>query len=546
MTAISTSATTAAGCWWGCFEPMGKPIPPGQLDAHFAFSLLPEDWDHFEPMMERALHRLPPLETAEVKMLLNGPESFTPDGTFMLGETAETRGLFLGCGMNSVGLASGGGAGMNLAHCILHGHTAMDLGEADAKRFAPVFDRVEHLMARAPEILGTHYDIAYPGKQLATARNLRRLPLDAAYRAAGAHFGQVYGWERPLYFGKTAEPVLRFDRPDWFENVRAEVMAAHEEAAIFDASPFGKIDVAGPDAEAFLRTVCAGQMGRAPGAVIYTAMLNDRGTFESDLTAQRLAPDHYRLFVGTAAIKRDMAWLARWSEGFDVTLRDVTGDWAVLGLMGPAAPGIARALGGDPLLDLGYFRHGPARLAGCEVRGARLSYVGEAGWEIACRAGDAPALYAAMTAAGARPAGLYAQTSMRIEKGFCAMGHELDGDLSPIETGARVRHARLRRLHRLRGARGAAREGGGEPAGLPELRGRCGGSHRSRTDLLGRADPRPDDLLRLSDTGSAGRWPSASPGSRSRTARPWRSTSPASGSRHGSPEGRSSTPMGAG
>ncbi|MEO1458283.1 MAG: aminomethyltransferase family protein [Pseudomonadota bacterium] len=141
------------------------------------------------------------------------------------------------------------------------------------------------------------------------------------------------------------------------------------------------------------------------------------------------------MFVGTAAIKRDMAWLARWSEGFDVRLRDVTGDWAVLGLMGPAAPRVARALGGDPLLDLGYFRHGPARLAGCEVRGARLSYVGEAGWEITCRAGDAPALYAAMTGAGARPAGLYAQTSMRIEKGFCAMGHELDGDLSPIETG---------------------------------------------------------------------------------------------------------------
>ena len=195
--------------------------------------------------MERALHRLPPLETAEVKMLLNGPESFTPDGTFMLGETAETRGLFLGCGMNSVGMAAGGGAGMNLAHCIVHGHTAVDLAEADAKRFAPVFNSVEHLMARAPEILGTHYDIAYPGKQLKTARGLRPLPLHAEYAAAGAHFGQVYGWERPLFFGKTAEPVLRFERPDWFDQVRDEVLAAHVAAAIFDASPFGKIDVRG-------------------------------------------------------------------------------------------------------------------------------------------------------------------------------------------------------------------------------------------------------------------------------------------------------------
>ncbi|MEM6676948.1 MAG: glycine cleavage T C-terminal barrel domain-containing protein, partial [Pseudomonadota bacterium] len=388
-------------------------------------------------------------------------------GTFMLGETAETRGLFLGCGMNSVGMASGGGAGMNLAHCILHGHTAMDLGEADAKRFAPVFDRVEHLMARAPEILGTHYDIAYPGKQLRTARDLRRLPLDAAYRAAGAHFGQAYGWERPLYFAKTAEPVMRFDRPDWFENVRAEVMAAHQHAAIFEASPFGKIDVTGPDAEAFLLQTCAGSMSRAPGAVIYTAMLNARGTFESDLTAHRLTPDHYRLFVGTGAIKRDMAWLKRASEGFDVTLRDVTEAWAVLALMGPEAARVAKALDGEALLDLGYFKHGPARLAGVSVRAARLSYVGEAGWEITCRSQDARTLYAAMIAAGARPAGLFAQTSMRIEKGFCAMGHELDGDLSPIDVGLGVA---TRRCGGFTGAEGlAARRDAGAPNRLVSL-----------------------------------------------------------------------------
>ena len=146
----------SGGLLVGCFEPQGKPIAPGSLDANFAFGLLPEDWDHFEPMMELALKRLPALQTAEVKMLLNGPESFTPDGTFMLGETAETRGLFLGCGMNSVGMASGGGAGMNLARYIVHGAPTYDLSEADAKRFAPIFNSVEHLMARAPEILGTH------------------------------------------------------------------------------------------------------------------------------------------------------------------------------------------------------------------------------------------------------------------------------------------------------------------------------------------------------------------------------------------------------
>ncbi|TDK44490.1 GcvT family protein [Antarcticimicrobium luteum] len=425
----------SGGLLVGCFEPMGKPIAPGVLDETFEFGLLPEDWDHFEPMMLNALHRLPALETAEVKMLLNGPESFTPDGSFMLGETAETRGLFLGCGMNSVGIASGGGAGMNLAHCIVHGHTAYDLGEADAKRFAPVFNSAEHLIARAPEILGTHYEIAYPGRQLSTARDLRRLPLDAEYRAARAHMGQVYGWERPLYFNKTEEPRPSFARPDWFENTRAEVTAAHERAALFDASPFGKIEVKGPDAEAFLLHTCAGFMGRPPGSVIYTAVLNARGTFESDLTAQRIAPDHYRLFTGTNAIARDLAWFRRHAEGYDVTLTDSTEDYAVLGLMGPDAARIAVEIGAPELNGIGYFKQGEAQIASHHVRAARLSYVGEAGWEITCRAENAPAIYAALTAAGATPAGLYAQTSMRIEKGFCAMGHELDSDVTPIAAG---------------------------------------------------------------------------------------------------------------
>ncbi len=425
----------SGGLLVGCFEPMGKPIKPGVLDENFEFGLLGEDWEHFEPMMMNALHRLPALEHAEVKMLLNGPESFTPDGMFMLGETAETKGLFLGCGMNSVGLASGGGAGMNLAHCIVHGHTAYDLGEADAKRFAPIYNSLDHLMARAPEILGTHYDIAYPGKQLKTARGLRAMPLDREYKAAGAHFTQVYGWERPAYFGKTAEPRMTFERPDWFENVKAEVMAAHEKAAIFDASTFGKIEVQGPDAEAFLQKTCASNMAKTPGSAIYTAVLNARGTYESDITAHRIADDHYRLFVGTNAIKRDLTWFARQSDGFDVTLTDSTEDYAVLGLMGPEAARIIAECGAAELNDLGYFKVGPAYLADCHVRAVRMSYVGEAGWELTMRADNAAKIYAALTSAGAVPAGMFAQTSMRVEKGFAAMGHELDSDVTPIEAG---------------------------------------------------------------------------------------------------------------
>ncbi len=423
----------SGGLLVGCFEPMGKAIEPGILDEHFEFGLLGEDWDHFEPMMMNALHRLPALETAEVKMLLNGPESFTPDGTFMLGEAAETKGLFYGCGMNSVGIASGGGAGMNLAHCILHGHTAYDLGETDAKRFAPVFNRIEHLMARAPEILGTHYEIAYPGRQLATARNLRQMPLDPEHRAAVAYMGQFYGLERPLYYGATTTPNMTFGRPDWHDNVGTEVMAAHQSAAIFDASSFGKIEITGPDAETFLQHVCAGNMAKPAGSVVYTAILNARGTYESDITGQRLAADHYRLFVGTNAIKRDLAWFRSHSDGYDVTLTDSTDRYAVLGLMGPDATRVADEIGAPELNDIRYFKVGEAHIAGNHVRAMRMSYVGEAGWEITCLAENASAIFAAITAAGATPAGLFAQTSMRIEKGFCAMGHELDSDITPYE-----------------------------------------------------------------------------------------------------------------
>ena len=311
----------SGGLLVGCFEPMGKAIDPDKLGEDFAFGLLEEDWDHFEPMMQNALHRLPVLADCEVKMLLNGPESFTPDGSFLLGETAETQGLFLGCGMNSVGVATGGGAGMALAHCIQHGRPPMDLHEADPQRFPDCFNSVSALATRVPEVLGKHYEITYPGRQWTTSRHLQQLPLHERWQQAGAYFTQVYGYERAQYFGcdkypELQQPVLTFAKPPWFEQVGREVKQAHEATALFDQSSFGKIDVTGSDACAFLNRVCANQMDRAPGRAIYTAMLND-------------------------------------------------------------------------------------------------------------------VLYAA----GARPAGLLAQTAMRIEKGFLSYGHDLDTDISPLEAG---------------------------------------------------------------------------------------------------------------
>jgi len=395
----------SGGLLVGCFEPLGKAIDPAQIGEDFAFQLLPEDWDHFEPMLENALHRLPCLADADVRLLLNGPESFTPDGSFLLGESAETRGLFLGCGMNSVGVATGGGAGMALAHCIVHGHTPGDLHEADPKRFPDCFNSIAALSARVPEILGKHYAISYPGNQLDTSRGLRKTPLHQRWQAQAAHFGQFYAWERPLGFDKQREPRLSFDKPDWFDQVGREVSQAHEGAAIFDQSSFGKISVSGTDAASFLNRVCSNNMLRAPGQAIYTAMLNQRGGYESDLTALRLGENEYRLYVGTSAIKRDLSWLKRHlRDDEQVQLLDQTAEFAVLGLMGPESAQIMQQLAADEFNQLDYFRHCQARIADVGVEAVRLSYVGEAGWEITCAAEKALIVYDALVQAGATPA----------------------------------------------------------------------------------------------------------------------------------------------
>ena len=426
----------SGGLLVGCFEPVGKAIDPALIGENFAFQLLPEDWDHFEPMLNNAMHRLPCLQQAEVRMLLNGPESFTPDGSFLLGESAETRGLFLGCGMNSVGVATGGGAGMALAHCIVHGHTPYDLHETDPKRFPGCFSSIKALSSRIPEILGKHYAISYPGNQLETARGLRQTPLHRRWQAQDAHFGQFYGWERPLYFARQREPVLGFDKPDWFDQVGREVSQAHNGAAIFDQSTFGKINVSGKDAASFLNRVCSNNMNRPAGRAIYTAMLNARGGYESDLTALRLGENEYRLYVGTSAIKRDLAWLGRHLQADEqVHIKDETEDYAVLGLMGPESSAIIKQLGADELNALGYFQHCQSQITGVYVEAVRLSYVGEAGWEITCQADKALQLYDALAQAGAEPAGIFAQSSMRIEKQFLAFGHDLDTDINPFQAG---------------------------------------------------------------------------------------------------------------
>ena len=426
----------SGGLLVGSFELDGKALNPARLGKDFAFNLLEEDWEHFEPMMNNALHRVPDLAHAEAKMLLNGPESFTADGMFMLGEATESPGLFLGCGMNSVGIVTSGGAGWALAHRIVHGSLPFALPEADPARFPPSLNDAGALCARAPEILGWQYGITYPGKQPRTARDLRPTPLHERWIEHKARFVQAYGWERPAYFGCESEPELGFGRPEWFGQVGAEVRQAHEEAAVFDLSPYGKISVAGPDAERFLDRLCVSSMKRLPGRAMFSLMLDPQGGIEADLVALRLSDEKYWLYVGTASIRRDLAWLrANLQNGERVSIRDQTDNWATLLLCGPKAMETALAAGFQDLEGLKYFGFRDSEVAGLWVRAARLSYTGEAGFEFTCRSVDAPGVYDRLYDAGARPAGTYAINSMRIEKRYYIYGDDLDADLTPFEVG---------------------------------------------------------------------------------------------------------------
>ena len=419
----------SGGMLVGCFEPHARAIDPEILGENFAFGLLPEDWDHFEPMMHNALHRIPALADAGVRTLLNGPESFTPDGVFLLGEAAGTRGLWLGCGMNSVGVASSGGAGLALAEYVASGRPPFDLVATDPKRFGPEWNDARALAERIPEVLGRHYEISYPARQWSTARGLRRSPLDGEWQREGAVLHQHAGWERPAWFG-AAPASLTFARPPWHETVAAEVGAASTGAALFDLSTYGMLRVEGPDARAFLDRVCANDMDCEPGRAVYTGMLNDRGGYESDLVVFRLGPDSYRLHVGTTALVRDTDRLHRFMDGRRVSLRDESAELGILGLMGPRARELAPGLD-----DIAPFAHRSTEVAGIPVRAARISYVGTPGWELTCRSADLAALYRALRSAGAVPAGLEAQSSMRIEMRHLAYGSDLDTATTPFEAG---------------------------------------------------------------------------------------------------------------
>ncbi|MFB3135937.1 MAG: FAD-dependent oxidoreductase [Rhodospirillales bacterium] len=429
----------------GGFEPQAKPWGMDGIPADFEFTLLPDDWDQFEILMENGLIRVPALEHAEVRQFINGPESFTPDNNFILGEAPELRHFFVAAGFNSMGIASAGGAGRALAAWIVEGAPAEDLWPVDIRRFAGFEGDDAFLKDRVSEVLGLHYMMPWPLRELEKARPVRRSPVYDRLRAKGACFGSKMGWERANWFatgGAPARMEYSWGRGTWFDRAAEEHRAAREAVAVFDQTSFSKFLLHGGDAEDVVQRLCANDMAVEPGRVVYTGLLNERGGYESDLTVTRLSGDTYFIVSGSAQTTRDLDWIRRSiPPEARASLTDVTSDYAVFGVMGPSARALLTGVAGA---DLGNeaFPFATMRDIGigrAPVRALRVTYVGEMGWELYVPVEFAPAVYDDLVRAGRelglRDAGYYALDSLRLEKGYRAWGRDIGPDCTPLEAG---------------------------------------------------------------------------------------------------------------
>ena len=435
------------GLVMGGYEANPKPWAIDGLPAHFEFQLLDDDLEHFEPLLELAAGRVPAMELAGIKQFINGPESFTPDGNFILGEAPEVRGIFVGAGFNAFGIAAGGGAGMALAEWVAKDAPPFDLWPVDIRRFGKNSLDTNWVRTRTLEAYAKHYTMAWPYEEYRSGRPLRRSPLYDRLSAQGACFGEKLGWERPNWFadlakGEKAEDIYSYERQNWFDAVGREHQACRERVAMFDQSSFAKFLMVGRDAETALSWICANDVAKAPGQLIYTQMLNDRGGIECDLTAGRLSPTEYYIVTGTGFATHDFDWISRSiPDGLDARLIDVTSSNAVLSVMGPRSREVLQALT-DHDMSNEAFPFGKVKritVAGAPVLALRVTYVGELGFELHIPVEFALSVYDALMEAGQQygiaNAGYRAIESLRLEKGYRAWGAEIGPDHSPLVAG---------------------------------------------------------------------------------------------------------------
>ncbi|MFN0217635.1 MAG: FAD-dependent oxidoreductase [Hyphomicrobium sp.] len=433
------------GLVMGGYEPNPIPWAVDGFPQHFEFQLLQSNFDHFEPLMELALGRVPALQTAGIKSLINGPESFTPDGNFILGEAPEVANFFVGAGFNAFGIASGGGAGKVLAEWIAGGQAPYDLWPVDIRRFGRNHRDVGWVRQRTLEAYAKHYTITWPHEEHASGRPLRRSPLYDRLRIQGACFGEKLGWERPNWFAQgkeNPEDTHTFGRANWFDAVAREHKAARNSVAVFDQTSFSKFLLSGRDAESALSWIAANDVAKPVGSLVYTQMLNQKGGIECDLTVARLSEDAYYIVTGTGFATHDFDWIRRnIAPGLDARLTDVTSAYAVLSVMGPNARRVIEKLTPDDISNAG-FAFGQAReicLAGARLLALRVTYVGELGWELHIPVEFATTVYDALMQAGSEfaivNAGYRAIESLRLEKGYRAWGSDIGPDHTPLEAG---------------------------------------------------------------------------------------------------------------
>ena len=430
----------------GGFEPRAKVWDAGGPDGDRAFLELPEDWDHFEPFMEAGLRRMPCLADAGIRHFMNGPESFTPDTRPLMGESPYLGGFFVAAGFNSLGMMSSAGAGKAMAEWVAGGEAPMDLWEVDIARFDRSAASPGFLVRRMEEAVANQLDMHWPFKQMRTARGVRRSALHEGLRRAGAFFGEVAGWERPLWFADSDEERdfrYGWGAQCWWPAAAREAQALRDRVVLLELSPFTRIDLEGPDALALLQRLCANEIDVAEGKVVYTQMLNRHGGIEADLTVARTGAASFRLVSGAATRQRDLAWVMRhrrWLD-LDVALVDATTSRSVLGVMGPRARALLCEAAGRELSSRAFpfATMQPIAVGMAPVEASRTSFVGELGWELDIPVEHAAHVHETLVAAGAAHglahAGHFMLESCRIEKGFRHWGHDVGPETTPLEAG---------------------------------------------------------------------------------------------------------------
>ncbi|MCB1467012.1 MAG: FAD-dependent oxidoreductase [Rhizobiaceae bacterium] len=420
-------------------------LPGGDVPKDWEFRLFDDDYDHFEQHMTQAIARVPALETVGVKQMINGPESFTPDGNFILGVAPECSNMFVGAGFNAFGIASGGGAGWVLAQWVVDGEAPLDLWVVDIRRFSGLHRDRQWVCDRTLEAYGKHYTIGFPHEEYLSGRPYIVSPLYERLKSHNAVFGSKLGWERPNWFapdGTAAEDVYSMGRQNWFQPVGDEHRHVREAVGIFDQSSFAKYELTGTDAQRTLDWICANDVSKPVGRLTYTQLLNTRGGIEADLTVARLAEDKFYIVTGTGFRTHDLAWIEDHIDaGLDATLTDVTEAFGTLSLMGPKSRDVLSAVTeadvSNATFPFGHVRE--IAIAGHFVRALRVTYVGELGWELHIPIAAIGEVFDVLMLAGKafdiRPIGYRALESLRLEKGYRAWGSDITPNDTPIEAG---------------------------------------------------------------------------------------------------------------